>query len=299
MHFEYPWVLLAILPFLFCEKRCPLRLDMLYFPRIELIGRYSRRGSLLQAFKWMVVTGSLAALASPVITREITPTYAAGRDMVLIIDASRSMDEEFSIVTRENKFDTLKKILEEFIKKRRNDRLGMVVFGEFAYVASPLTFDHEMLVKMVPYLEVGMAGERTAINDSVAMAVKLLEKSEAKSKVAVLLTDGRNTAGKIPLQVVKKLLKQYGVKLYTIGVGRPGDYDKKSLSELAEATGGKFFSASDPGMLKKVYETIDRLEPSMLKQKPVTETTYLFSYPLFVAAMSLLAYLLLLNRSEV
>ncbi len=299
MHFEYPWVLLAILPFLFCEKRCPLRLDMLYFPRIELIGRYSRRGSLLQAFKWMAITGAIVALASPVITKEVTPTYAAGRDMVLIIDASRSMDEEFSIVTRENKFETLKRILEEFVKRRGNDRLGMIVFGEFAYVASPLTFDHEMLAEMFPYLEVGMAGERTAISDAIAMAVKLLEKSEAKSRVAVLLTDGRNTAGKIPFRVVVKLLKQYGIKLYTIGVGRAGDYDKKSLSELAEETGGKFFPAADSDMLKKVYETIDRLEPSMLKQQPVTQTTYLFSYPLFAAAMSLLAYLLLLNRSEV
>ncbi len=299
MHFEYPWVLLAILPFLFCEKRCPLRLDMLYFPRIELIGRYSRRGSLLQAFKWMAITGAIVALASPVITKEVTPTYAAGRDMVLIIDVSRSMDEEFSIVTRENKFETLKRILEEFVKRRGNDRLGMIVFGEFAYVASPLTFDHEMLAEMFPYLEVGMAGERTAISDAIAMAVKLLEKSEAKSRVAVLLTDGRNTAGKIPFRVVVKLLKQYGIKLYTIGVGRAGDYDKKSLSELAEETGGKFFPAADSDMLKKVYETIDRLEPSMLKQQPVTQTTYLFSYPLFAAAMSLLAYLLLLNRSEV
>ncbi len=298
MHFEYPWVLLALLPFIFCEKRCPLRLDMLYFPHIERIGGLSKRGSLLQAFKWMAITGALVALASPVITKEVTPAYAAGRDMVLVLDTSRSMDEEFSIVTRENKFETLKRILEDFVKRRGGDRLGIVVFGEFAYVASPLTFDHEMLAKMVPYLEVGMAGERTAISDAIAMAVKLLEKSDAKSRVAVLLTDGRNTAGRIPFRVVVKLLKQYGIKLYTIGVGRAGDYDKRSLSELAEETGGKFFAASDPEMLEKVYETIDRLEPSMLKQKPVTETTYLFSYPLFAAAMSLLAYLLLLNRSE-
>jgi len=144
-----------------------------------------------------------------------------------------------------------------------------------------------------------MAGERTAISDAIAMAVKLLEESEAKSRVVVLLTDGRNTAGKIPFRVVVKLLKQYGVKLYTIGVGRAGDYDRRSLSELAAQTGGEFFSASDPKMLKKVYDTIDRLEPSMLKQRPVTVTTYLFSYPLFAAAMSLLAYILLLNRSEV
>jgi len=299
MHFEYPWVWLALLVFIICEKRCPLRLDMLYFPHIEFIGRYRGKGSLLQAFKWMAVTGTVAALASPVITKEVAPLYSVGRDMVLIVDASRSMDEEFSVIKRENKFETLKKVLKEFIEKRRGDRLGMVVFGEFAYVASPVTFDHEMLLKMIPYLEVGMAGERTAINDAVAMAANLLKDSDAKSRVAVLLTDGRNTAGRIPLQVALKLLKQYGIKLYTIGVGRPGEYDPETLGKMAKATGGKFFSASDADMLKKVYETIDRLEPSMLEQKPVTQTTYLFSYPLFVAAMSLLAYLFLLNRSEV
>ncbi len=299
MHFEYPWVLSAIFVFIFCEIKCPLRLDMLYFPNIKSIGRSRVGTSLLQALKWMVISGAVVAMASPVTTKEIVPSFGMGRDMVLIVDASRSMDESFSIVKRENKFETLKKILESFIKKREGDRLGLVVFGEFAYIASPVTFDHDMLAKMVPYLQVGMAGERTAITDAVAMAAKLLGRSDAKTKIAILLTDGRNTAGKVPVQVVKKLLKQYKIKLYTIGVGRPGDYDRNILDELAKTTGGKFFSASDAGMLKKVYETIDKLEPSMVKQQPVTETTYLFSYPLFVAAMSLLGYLFLLNRSEV
>ncbi len=299
MHFEYPWVWSALLLFLFCEKRCPLRLDMLYFPHIEFIEKHGRRGLLLQAFKWMVITGTVAALASPVITKKRAPTYSAGRDMVLIIDSSRSMDEGFSIVGKENKFETLKKILEEFIKKREGDRLGMVVFGEFAYVASPVTFDHRMLEKMVSYLEVGMAGERTAIYDAVAMAANILKNSDAKSKVAVLLTDGRNSAGKIPLHIALKLLKEYSIKLYTIGVGRSGDYDSKILDEMAKATGGRLFVASDADMLKKIYETIERLEPSQLKRRPVIETIYLYSYPLFVAAMSLLGYLFLLNRSEV
>ncbi len=271
---------------------------MLYFPRIHLIGRYSRRGSILQAFKWMAITGALTALASPVLTKELTPLRELGRDMVLVIDASRSMDEEFSIVTRENKFDTLKKILKEFIEKREGDRLGLILFGEFAYVASPVTFDHNMVAKMVPYLEVGMAGERTAIYDAIAMATKLLKSSNAKTKVVVLLTDGKNTAGKIPLSVAKKLLKEYGIKLYTIGVGRQGDYDQELLKELALENGGKFFSANDPKMLKKVYDEIDKLEPSLLKQQTVRKREYLFSYPLFVAAMSLLVYLFLLNRSE-
>ncbi len=297
MHFEYPWVLSLLLLFLFCEKRCPLRLDLLYFPHIERMAK-SSRGSLLQAFKWMVITGSVVALASPVVTEEIRPSHAMGRDMVLIVDASRSMDETFSIVTRQKKFETLKKILKDFVGKRKTDRLGLVVFGEFAYIASPVTFDHRMLAEMIPYLEVGMAGERTAIYDAVSMATKLLKVSDAKSRVAVLLTDGRNTAGKIPLQVTLKLLEQYGIKLYTIGVGRKGDYDPKILKEMAETTGGRFFSASDPKMLEEVYETIDRLEPSEVEQQPVVETRYLFSYPLFVAAMSLLAYLLMLNRSE-
>ncbi|MCF6201621.1 MAG: VWA domain-containing protein [Hydrogenimonas sp.] len=271
---------------------------MLYFPRLYLIGKYSRRGSLLQALKWMAITGTVTALASPVLKKEMIPLLEPGRDMVLVIDSSRSMDEEFSITTRENKFETLKKILKEFIERRDGDRIGLIVFGEFAYVASPVTFDHEMVAKMVPYLEVAMAGERTAIYDALAMAAKLLKRSDAKTKVAVMLTDGKNTAGKIPLHIAKKLLKEYGIKLYTIGVGRPGDYDPDLLKELAKENGGRFFSASDPKMLKKVYDAIDELEPSMIELKPVAKMEYLFSYPLFIAAMSLLAYLFFVNRSE-
>jgi len=266
MHFEYSWVFLSIPLFLLCEWKCPLRLDLLYFPHVERIAKTVRNVSLMQAFKWMVWSGTIVALAS--------------------------------IVQKENKFETLKEVLKRFIEKRRHDRLGLVVFGEFAYVASPVTFDHAVLAAMVPYLEVGMAGERTAIYDAMAMGTKLLKDSEAKSKVMILLTDGRNTAGKIPLQVAEKLLEQYNIKLYTIGVGRSHDYDPVILKQLAEKTGGKFFSASNPNMLEKVYAGIDALEPSEVEQQPVTKTTYLYSYPLFVAAMSLLAYLFLLNRSE-
>jgi Ca-activated chloride channel family protein len=299
MHFEYPWVLLLLLLFLFCERRCPLRLELLYFPHIDQIVRHAKRTSLLQAFKWMVWTGVVVALASPVITKELRPTYAMGRDMVLIVDASRSMDEGFSLIESANKFETLKRVLENFIKKRKNDRLGMIVFGEYAYIASPVTFDHDLLSAMVPYLEVGMAGEKTAIYDALAMAAKLLKSSEAKSKVAVLLTDGRNTAGKVPLPVAQKLLKAYGIRLYTIGIGRSHDYDPALLKRLADATGGRFFSAADPATLEKVYAEIDRLEPSEVARQPVVQVTYLYSYPLFVAAMSLLFYLFLMNRSEV
>ncbi|BDY12566.1 hypothetical protein HCR_08780 [Hydrogenimonas cancrithermarum] len=299
MHFEYPWVFLFVPFFLFCERKCPLRLDLLYFPHIDRIAKVAKNSSLMQAFKWMAWSGLIAALASPVMTKTFTPTHAMGRDMVLVIDASRSMDEGFSIVQSQNKFDTLKKILENFIAKRKHDRLGLIVFGEFAYIASPVTFDHDILKAMVPHLEVGMAGERTAIYDAVAMAANLLKNSEAKTKVAVLLTDGRNTAGKIPLQAAQKLLQQYGIRLYTIGVGRSHDYDPVTLKALAESTGGKFFSAADPKMLEEVYETIDKLEPSEVEQAPVIDTTYLYSYPLFIAAMSLLAYLFLLNRSEI
>jgi Ca-activated chloride channel family protein len=299
MYFEYPWVFIFLTIFLFCEKKCSLRVDLLYFPHINRVAKVSKKRSLMQAFKWMAWSGLVVALASPVIEKELTPSHSLGRDMVLIIDASRSMDEGFSILRSENKFDTLKTILKNFVEARKYDRLGLIVFGEFAYIASPVTFDHTVLKEMIPYLEVGMAGERTAIYDAIAMAAKLLKNSEAKTKVAVLLTDGRNSAGKIPLQIAKKLLKQYGIKLYTIGVGRSKDYDPILLKELAKDTGGEFFSAENPEMLKEVYETIDKLEPSLVKQEPIVETTYLYIYPLFVASLSLLFYLFLLNRSEV
>jgi len=299
MHFEYPWVFLFLLLFLWCERKCPLRLELLYFPHIDRIAKASKSRSWMQALKWMAWGGLITALASPVMIETLRPSYAMGRDMVLIVDASRSMDESFSILQDENKFERVKKVLQNFIEKRKHDRLGLIIFGEFAYIASPVTFDHTMLKAIVPYLEVGMAGERTAIYDALAMSVQRLKNSEAKTKVAILLTDGRNTAGKIPLQVAKKLLQQYGIKLYTIGLGESHDYDSEILQELAEVTGGAFFSAKDPKMLEEVYAIIDRFEPSEVQQEPIIETTYLYSYPLFIASMSLLLYLFLLNRSDV
>ena len=299
MHFEYPLVFIFLILFLFCEKKCPLRLDMLYFPHINQVAKVSKKRSLVQIFKWMAWSGLIVALASPVIKKEFTISNSLERDMVLIIDASRSMDDGFFISRGENKFDTLKLILKNFIKARKYDRLGLIVFGEFAYIVTPTTFDHTVLKEMISYLKVGMAGEKRAIYDAIAMATKLLKNSKAKTKVAVLLTDGQNSAGKIPLSIVKKLLKQYGVKLYTIGVGRSKDYDLTLLKELAKDTRGEFFSAKNPKMLKEVYETINKLEPSLIKQEPIIETTYLYTYPLFVASLSLLFYLFLLNRSEV
>ncbi|WP_457595873.1 vWA domain-containing protein [Hydrogenimonas sp.] len=299
MHFEFPWILGAALLFLFCERRCPLRLELLYFPHMGRLARHARRRSWLQAFKWMAWSGLVVALASPVVERSYTPSHAMGRDMVLVVDASRSMDEGFSLTLKRNKFETLKKVLEDFIQKRRHDRLGLVVFGEYAYVASPLTFDRKILASMVPYLTVGMAGERTAIYDALTMVVKLLKESEAKSKVVVLITDGRNTAGKVPLGAAMRLLEEYGVKLYTIGIGQGRNYDAGLLREMADQSGGRFFEASDPEALKKVYEAIDRLEPSEVAAEPVVEKRYYYIYPLFVAAMSLLLYLFFLNRAEV
>ena len=299
MHFEHPWILAALPLFLFCEWKCPLRIDLLFFPHLERVAKVTRKRSMMEAFKWIAWLGLVLALASPVTEERFVPSHTMGRDMMLVIDASRSMDEPFSITQKGNKFDTLKRVLADFVQRRKNDRLGLVVFGEYAYVASPLTYDNEILRSMIPYLEVGMAGEKTAIYDALAMAVKMLKKSDAKSRVAVLITDGRNTAGKVPLAIAEKLLREYGIKLYTIGVGRAGEYDAKVLEELARSTGGRFFAASDPKMLEKVYRQIDALEPSKVEAEPVVQKHYLYSYPLFVAAMALLLWLFMLNRTEV
>ncbi|WP_353661964.1 VWA domain-containing protein [Hydrogenimonas sp. SS33] len=299
MHFEYPWILLFGLLFLFCERKCPLRLELLLFPHIDRIAKISHNRSFMQALKWMAWSGLIVALASPVTTKRFVPSTLWSRDMVLIIDTSRSMDEPFSIVQKENKFQALQKVLKAFVEKREEDRIGMVVFGEYAYIASPITADKRLLMQMIPHLKVGMAGERTAISDALVLGVKLLKKSHAKSRVAILMTDGKNTEGKVPMAVAEKVLKTYGIKLYTIGIGYGGNYDAKSLERLARETGGRFFEASDPKMLEQVYREIDRLEPSRVEGKPVVETRYYYIYPLFIAAMSLLGWLFLLNRSEV
>jgi Ca-activated chloride channel family protein len=175
----------------------------------------------------------------------------------------------------------------------------MVTFADVAFIASPLTFEKEFLTNITQMQELGMAGKRTAINDALVQAYNLLSKSKAKSKIVILLTDGIDNMSKIPFADVKSMIEKRKIKLYTIGIGSPRDYNGAYLQALAQAGKGQAYGARNAEMLSKIYDEIDKLEASKLNNKKVVEHTYLYIYPLFLAILSLLLFIYFRNQRGV
>ncbi len=139
----------------------------------------------------------------------------------------------------------------------------------------------------------------TVINDSLFQSAKLFEKSKAKTKVVILLTDGQSRGDNIPFGVSMQMIKKHGIKVYTIGIGQKGDFNEKHLQLIAQKSGGQFFSAYNPDTLQEIYNTIDKLEKSEIENKKYIKKEYLFELPLFLALLSLLLYTYLLNKRGV
>jgi len=205
-----------------------------------------------------------------------------GIDIVIALDISSSMlAEDFR---PQNRISIAKEVANEFIDKRRGDRIGLVVFSKEALLQCPLTLDHNVLKNLVNRVDIGMLPDGTAIGMGISTGLLLFENSKAKSKIMILLTDGRNNAGKISPSAAADMAKEMGVKIYTIGIGKKGevpypisqggikryvmakfDIDDVALTKIADKTGGKYFLASSPEMLKNVMDEINRLEPTTFK----------------------------------
>lgn len=232
-----------------------------------------------------------------------------GVDIMLCLDASGSMagldfELDHKPVTR---LTAVKKVVSEFIEKRPHDRMGMVVFGQEAFTQAPLTMDKGLLLNLVDNMEIGMAGDSTAIGSALAAAGKRLKDLKAPSKVVILLTDGNSNAGDIAPQEAATALKALGIKVYTIGVGGHGeapflvrtpfgrqlvyqrvDLNEDALKEIAQTTGGQFFLASSTDALTKVYRTIDSLEKREVKTKEFFHYRELYLFLLVPALVLLL-----------
>jgi len=301
--FEYPYVLALILLFLLCAKYCRERSRAIYFPHIErlLLRGGAKKSSLLLWLKWIGIVGAVVALASPVLTKEYQNSHKEGRDIVLVIDASDSMrqrgfDPNDPI---KNKFDVVKEVVNDFIDKRPNDRIGVVTFADVAFIASPLTFEKDFLKDIVAYQQLGIAGKRTAINDALVQTYGMLSKSKAKSKIAILLTDGQDNMSRVSFNDVKNIIAKSNVKLYAIGIGDPRAYNGRYLQALAQAGKGKAYGAMNSKMLIEIYNDIDKLETSKLNDKKVVQHTYLYLYPLFISIMALLFFVYFRNSRGV
>ena len=257
-----------------------------------------QKQTLLMPFlKWFGVLMVVVALASPIMTKEYSSSKRNGRDIVLIIDSSESMKQaRFDAKDmKKNKFEVVQEVASDFVASREDDRIGLVTFADVAFVASPLTFEKKFLQQIILMQKLGVAGKRTAINDALAQTYNLLSHSNTKSKVAILLTDGKDNMSRVPLSEIQSLIQKSSVKLYTIGIGSSRDYDGAYLKSLATAGKGQAFGATNAQMLSEIYAKIDDLEASYIEDKRYIKETLLYIYPLFMAILSFLFFIYLRN----
>ncbi len=250
----------------------------------------SRAGAWLAALRWLTLALLIVGLARPRLTESQSAIKASGVDIVVAVDLSTSMEAmDFELDRKPvNRLVIAKDVLKKFIARRPNDRIGLVAFAGRAYIASPLTLDHEALQTNLERLEIGLIEDRTAIGSALSAAVNRLRELKSKSKIVILMTDGQNNAGKITPAMAAEAAQTLGVKVYTIGVGtrglaptpvtdpftgrrffqqRPVDIDEKTLQEISSATGGKYYRADSSTTLRAIYDEIDRFERTEAEMK--------------------------------
>lgn len=283
--FEHLWAFALLIPVLYCLYRCKSIPQKRYFPHIAFFGTPSKWRNLEWLFKVLAVMLMVAALAGPVMTDFSDPRNRNGIDIVLSIDGSGSMNASgFSEgENRATRFEVVQKIASEFVMKRREDNVGVVLFGDFAFIATPVTYEKEIISEMIGYLSFGMAGQNTAIGEGVAQGVRALQGSKAKSKVIILLTDGEHNSGAVSPKEAVEMARKAGIKLYTIGIGEKGEFDSQLLSQMARDGGGEYFTAENEQELSEVYDRIDTLERSRIKSAEHTFAEPYFQWPLALA----------------
>lgn len=257
---------------------------------------------ILIGLKVLALCFLVVALMRPQRGIEETKIKTEGIDIILAIDVSGSMLAEDFVLKgeRKNRLEVVKEVVRDFIKKRTDDRIGLVVFAGAAYMQCPLTLDYGVLLKFLDRIDIGMIEDGTAVGDGLATALARLKDIGSKGKVVVLLTDGVNNAGRVDPKNAAGLAKALGIKVYTIGAGSKGkvpypakdffgnktyrwvmiDVDEESLRNIAGRTEGKYFRATDTKKLHQIYEEIDRLERTKIEVISYGDHKELF--PLFV-----------------
>ena len=294
-----PYYLLLLL-FLPCFIWCKAYTKTYYFSKLAWVSKQSAWLSFEPWLKMILFSVMVLALCKPLIYDSTSTFRKKGRDLVLALDASGSMAQSgFNKEDRfKNKFDTNIDLALNFTKHRLDDNMGVVIFGTFAYSASPLTYDLETLGYLLRMTNVGIAGESTAIGDAIMQSIRTLSFGKAKSKVIVLITDGYHNAGKTSPKEAVQEAKKLGIKIYTIGIGKTSDYDAGLLQTIAKETLGKSYSASSSDVLVKVYQNIEKLEPSAIRSENYLNEKLLILYPLLFVFIVLLLWVLWLMRGR-
>jgi Ca-activated chloride channel family protein len=283
--FEYPWVLLLIILVFICLFFCKEKRYGIYFPTADIFKNIvGGKQIFISVLKFLIPSLIIISLASPIKTGELLFDKNNGYEIALVLDASGSME-------RGNKFGIVKEIVADFIDKRQNDKLALNIFADFAYSVVPMTYDKKSLKILLKNINLGIAGRRnTALYEALFSVANLFKTSKAKEKIAILLTDGKNSVENIPLDEAIKNVKRYGIKVYTIGVGNGRSVNMNILQEIAKATGGKSFLADSKNTIKEVYKQINNLEKSEINAEKYAQKTYFFAYPLFLALFLSLLY---------
>ncbi len=301
MYFTFgsPYFLLLLLA-LPCFLWCKQTIKPFYFPKIAWIQRQSPLLSWEPWLKMLLFSLLVFALAKPFVYDAKDNHFKNGRDLILALDASGSMAQSgFDVGDRlKNKFEVNLGLAADFIKNRHDDNMGAVIFGTFAYTASPLTYDLPSLSHLLSMTNVGIAGDSTAIGDALMQALRTLSFGEAKNKAIILLTDGYHNAGRTSPKVAVEEAKAQGIKVYTIGLGKKSDYDVALLQTIAKETGAKSYAASSAKALQAVYEDIDSLEPSNIRSENYLNQRLLLVWPLSLVFLLLTLWVLFSVRQK-
>jgi Ca-activated chloride channel family protein len=299
MTLAYPWVLLlALLPLALLWRRRaaqPVQAPVMplghWLADMPGVTQYGVKNPvwlrLLTLSGWLLL---VLALARPQVVADARQMPTTGRDLMLVVDISPSMDEPDMVRQgqRINRLQAVKQVLAEFIDQRQGDRLGLILFGSQAYVQAPLTFDRTTVNVLLQEAGLGMAGNATAIGDAVGLAVKRLRERPLEQRVAIVLTDGANTAGEITPDKASELAQASAVRLYTVGIGAGAnsaisgllrrnpsrDLDEALLTRMAQQAGGQYFRARNLAELGGIYASINQLEPTLQEgqfYRPVRE----------------------------
>ncbi|MBD1573565.1 VWA domain-containing protein [Vibrio sp. S17_S38] len=256
---------------------------------------------ILKILSVLIWISLVIAAARPVWYGEPIEFQPKHRDMMLVVDLSGSMAQE-DMNTPDgyiNRLSAVKQVLNHFITERKGDRLGLVLFADHAYLQTPLTLDRKTVQQQLNRAQLNMIGTQTAIGEGIGIATKTFIKSEAKQRVMVLLSDGGNTAGVIEPLDAAKIAKENNAIIYTVGIGAgevkvkgffgtqtvntSQDLDEKTLTEIANMTGGQYFRARDKDQLDKIYQTINKLQPVTNATQTWRPQSEWFTYPLALA----------------
>lgn len=299
----WAWVLLPLPLFIYRFSKPTVQPVAIRLPKLpEGIGQQqpdTRWRKVIMALAWCCLLGALARpiwYGDPI---EINPEH---RDMLLAVDLSGSMSIEDMVTSSGDNIDRLtavKGVLNDFIGKRKGDRLGLVLFANHAYLQTPLTFDRNTVQEQLGRTVLGLIGQSTAIGEGLGIATKTFIDSEAPQRVIILLSDGANTAGVIDPKEAAELAARSNVTIYTVGIGaeemlqrtffstrtvNPSqDLDEKMLTDIANMTGGQYFRARNPQELETIYQLIDQMEPINTAQQTWRPRQELFRYPLAIA----------------